>query len=468
MKKKLFTAMIAFVLAVVTPVSILSGCQKSNPTEEYIALESNAMHEMINDAFDNAEPAADIHTTATVDVTLADALFEVLGNPDLNWIDKVSFAYDLHQNDSLIQALANVGMNDKPLFSFEGITNPLSGITYMAIPTISEYYMKMQQSSVPTADLEEMLSMLNTPETETVRKLLIKYVDIALNSMVNIEKSSEELVIKGQTQKVTVYTNYITGKVLIDALKAILTEAKKDSDLKAIFPAEVNFEASIDELIASLETANPSTDKEEALVITTYADKDDNVLGRKFSADNLTISHISLPTSTGSVSETFLGNEQANYRLEGSNTASGSTYTLFITSAGQAIEVGTVAITGDKNDGACTVTLSDFLEQNMFGSTDADITLTIQWKLTDKSADIDFYLSLMSQELIAVNITTSQSEAKDVTAPDDHLSADNPEDEQVYLDSIDTYELMNNMLAIGFPSEYIDAVLNYLEGTPVE
>jgi hypothetical protein len=45
MKKKLFTVMIALLLAVATPLTfsvMLSGCKKADPTEEYIALESSA------------------------------------------------------------------------------------------------------------------------------------------------------------------------------------------------------------------------------------------------------------------------------------------------------------------------------------------------------------------------------------------------------------------------------------------
>lgn len=470
MKKKLFTVIIALLLAVATPLTfaaMFSGCTK-DPAAEYVALESNAMHQMINNMFESEEPAADLHAAATVEVTLSDLLFELMELQELNWIDSVSMDFDLHQNDTLANVLSAVSMNSKPLLSYEGIVDSLSGLSYITIPTISDYYVEIADSTASgISELKQVLAQLNTPETEVAKALLIKYTDVALANMVNVEKSTETLTVKGTTQEVNAYTNCITEKVFLDAIKAILTEARNDSQIKAIFPAEANIEAVLDEAIASLNEQTPADDKDDAIVLVTYADKESNVLGRKLSTPAFSISHIALPTASGSVSETFIGDAQNNFRLEGSHT-SGSTYTLFITSAGQSIEIGMLALSGDEKAGVCEITLSDFIEQNLFGTTDTDITLKVQWNMTDTSAAIDLSLNLMSQQLVAVRCSASLNESKDVTVPSDYLSADNPEDEQVYLDSINTYELMNNMLAIGFPSEYIDAVLNYLEGTPAE
>ena len=472
MKKKLFTVMIALLLAVATPLTfatMLSGCKKADPTEEYIALESSAMHGMINNMFENAAPSTDLHATANVEVTLSDLFFTIMGNEDLNWIDSVSANFDLHQNEFRVKTLADISMNSKSLFSYTSIADTLIGKTYISIPTISDEYVKTDDGAVDgTTELKLALARLDTPETEVAKALLIKYVDVALKNMVNIEKTTETLNIKGVTQEVNVYTNCITEKVFLDAFKAILTEAKNDSQLKAIFPDEVNWEAAIDEAIASLNEQTPSDNKDDAIVLITYADKDNNVLGRKFSAATFSFSHIELPTGSGSVSETFIGNETDNFRLEGVRTANSSTYTLFITSAEQSIEIGTMVFSGSKKAGTCQLTLSNFVEQNLFGSADADIALNIQWNITDNGTAFDAYLSMASQQVIAVKVNTSPIASENVILPNKAVDINSPDQMEMYTNSISTYELMNNMLAIGFPSEYIDAVINALEGTPAE
>lgn len=472
MKKKLFTVMIALLLAVATPLTfsvMLSGCKKADPTEEYIALESNAMHGMINNMFENAAPSTDLHATANVEVTLSDLFFTIMGNEDLNWIDKITLASDVHQNDFRVKALADISMNSKPLFSYNGVIDSLTGITYVSIPTISDYYIQtIDNTTVDLSGLQQALAQLNTPETEVAQALLIKYVDVALKNMVNIEKTTETLNIKGVTQEVNVYTNYITEKVFMDGIKAILTEAKTDSQIKAIFPAEANLEAAIDEAIASLNEQTPSDNKDDAIILITYADKDNNVLGRKFSISTFSLSHIALPTGSGSVSETFIGDAQNNFRLEGSRTSGSSTYTLFITSAEQSIEIGTMVFSGNKKAGTCQLTLSNFVEQNLFGSADTDVALNIQWNVTDNGTAFDAYLSMASQEVIAVKVNTSPIASENVILPNKAVDINSPDQMEMYTNSINTYELMNNMLAIGFPSEYIDAVINSLEGTPAE
>lgn len=469
MKKKLFTVIIALVLVAATPLafaSMLSGCKNPDPAEEYVALESNAMHKLINDTFANASPSSDVHTTTTVDVILADTFYELMSRQDLAWIDRFTLAFDVHQDSYLTEMLLTTGVNGNPLLSYNCIANPLSGVSYIAIPTISDYYVK-SGSSIPTDDitLEDVLAQLNTPETEVAKALLIKYVDIAITNMVNIEKSTQELIVKGVSQEVNVYTNYITEKVFMDGIKAVLTEAKADSQIKAIFPAEANFEAAIDKAIASLNEQTPSDDKNDAIVLITYADKDNNVVGRKLSTSTFSLSHITLSTISGSVSETFIGEAQNSFRLEGSRTSGSSSYTLFITSAGQSIEVGTIASSGNKKAGTCEITLSDFIEQNLFNTTEANIALKFQWNVTDTRTDFDVYMSLMSQQLFAIKTSTTQGAEKDIVLPSTSLDRNNRTEMQAYIDSIVTDTLQKNMEKIGFTQEDIDTFIGNLTGS---
>ncbi len=473
MKRKLFTVTLALVIAVASFAAMLSGCKPEpvDPALEYVAIETKAMHQTINDIFEHAEPASDLHATATVEVTLSDLLFEVMDRQDLNWIDNVYMNFDIHQNDDLASVLAAVNMNGKPFFSYDGVMDTLRGVTYVSIPTISDHFIEVTDSTANgIASLKQVLAQLNTPETAIAKALLIKYVDIALNNMVNIEKTTETLTVNGTTQEVNAYTNYITQKVIFDGIKAMLTEAKNDNQLKAIFPAEANIEGALDEALTSLNSQTPEDDKANAIVLVTYADKEGNVLGRKFSipTSTFTFSHIALPTASGSVSETFLGDSQNNYRLAGTRSAGSSTYTLSITSSGQSIEVGTINLSGNEKKGSLEITLSDFVEQNLFGSADADVALKAQWDISATAGTINMSLDLMSEQLVAVRYSIAMSETKDVTVPSDSLDVNDTADVQVYSDSINTYDLMNNMLAIGFPSEYVDAIINKLNGTPAE
>lgn len=484
-KQKLIIMIVAAILAVTIPVGLIVALGGNNgnnnngqvltPAEEYTKLESDALHKLVNSMAETPNTSGSA-STATIDIIPSDILFTMLGlgEMDMSWAEKLSFTMENKVKGSLIESLTHIGLNGKDIAALNLISNSQTGVNFLMIPTICTQYLQINQNSMTgdaagggATSMSGLLSQLNAPEMDALKALLNKYIDIALSNMTLVEKTTKNVTVSGKTQSVTVYTNYITEKVALDTVKAILNEVKKDQAIKDILPEGTDLEATIDEWLSSMNT-EPSEDKNEAIVLTAYVDTNGKIIGRALHIDReFALSCITLSDESGSVSEFSLAGEDAQYTLAGNQNSAGGTYTLSTTSGGQTLVLGTLTYTVSGNSGICELKLSDFIEQNFLGTTELDPSLRIKWKLADNgnAADIDLYLYMASQQLIGIETSFSTLPGDvEITVPDSGIDINDADRMEYYLSQVQFATLEQNMRAAGIPDAIVDALMAQLSG----
>ncbi len=117
---------------------------------------------------------------------------------------------------------------DKKLVS---LLIPALGDTALAFPIETEGTMPEEVDML----IEKIRnSEVDLPDSKGVKKLLVKYLDIVLGELKEVERANEKLTISGVTQKMTRFEIVITEQLALDIAEAVLTEAENDKDIKAL------------------------------------------------------------------------------------------------------------------------------------------------------------------------------------------------------------------------------------------
>jgi len=538
MSKKLIISIVAIVLAVAISVSLFfvfgkkNNDDKAKLAEQYIALEGRALHDLVNvllaentdsGSTDLVDPLKSA-SSAIIDIIPSDDLLAMIGAEDFGWINKFTMTMDVLQDGSMIQTIMGIGLNGKTIASLDMINDPLSGISYLAIPTISQYYLKAQNAATPNMApaMDSVMELLNA--LPTMRDSVNTYVDLVLAEMKHIEKGTENITVGDSSEKVTVYTNYITDKVAYDIITSVLNQAKSDSALKDLLPEGVDLEAEIDNILATL-PKDAEDNKDEAIVLKVYLDDEDNVIGRKFDilgqaqfyyhgidgGDAMEIGFIA--EGSGVIFEADLSgssnsfilylvedgepvelgaliitgdetkgscelklSEDAAAMLFGSSSASinaalkfnwetandQTVITMLLSMMGEDMEVASLTFTGDDTTGTCELKLSDAIESLIFQSTEVDPAILISWG-NDDDTDAKMVLSLAGTSLVTFEMTATEKTPTDIEIPSDSLDLADPNAMQAFVNSLNLNTLRQNMLDANIPAQLVNELISNLD-----
>jgi len=171
---------------------------------------------------------------------------------------------------------------EPPTFSTNSVLN-----TYMELLD-SEHFATLQ-AALPSED--EFQAMLDG------------FIDVALEQITQVEKTSEDVTVDGHTQNQTALVATIDEAAACNMAKAVLQQAQNDGTLKKMLDAVDAFvqsaagqsldlhsqmAAGIPELIAELDELTLESNPAEALKLTTYVDGDE-VMGCKISAEGMDV-----------------------------------------------------------------------------------------------------------------------------------------------------------------------------------
>ncbi|MBE6944284.1 MAG: hypothetical protein E7453_08570 [Ruminococcaceae bacterium] len=454
------------VLAIAITI-LLAGMQSPplTPAQQYIKLETNLLHSLINSVPDKSPDDA---LVTNIDILPADALLSLLGMEDMDWAQKFTVSMDAKLKDQLQETLWGFKLNDKLLLTANTIADPASGITYLLVPSISEHYLKIDDSIAIDTEggavagsataITDFLSTLNISETEVAKSLLNKYIDVFFAHMTEVDKQSEVIYIGDKTQTVDGYTNYITEKVFTNAFRAVLNEARSDVALKAVFPEDTDYVEMIDTMLSNL-SKDPANDRNDAVVLKLYVDGDGHMVGRSLILPETEDSYMSVQCITvtdGDSTALKLRYEgiDMGYELMLDGNGNG---TLSMVQPDQSVILANLAYTGTKENGTCQITLSDFIENTLLQSTELDPKLEIKWI----GSDLSFHLYLSTERLVTVNTSTTSKEGplEDITVPEASLDYSVQEEYEQYMQSIDWSVVRANLLDAGVPKNIIDFLL---------
>lgn len=463
--KKLILGITAGVLVLaISLVILLSGMQSAplTPAQQYIKLETDLLHSLINSVPNqSADGAAD----TTLDIMPSDALLAMFGFEDMDWAKKLTLAIDAGQKGNLQNMLVGVKLNGTDIFSMNMVTDALSGISYLCIPTISDHYLKVDSTTVgdmndsmtgTASGLMDFLAALNISEMDVAKSILNKYIDIFFSHMTDVEKETQVLTIGGKTQTAEVYTNYITEKVFTDALRAVLNEARNDVALKAALPEDMDLEDIIDEVLDSF-TNEPSTDRKDAIVLKLYVDSENRLIGRDMFIGGTEISILTATENGSTALKLTYGGEDLSYELMIDGSGSG---TLSMVQPDQSVILANLTYTGDMNKGSCEIKLADFIENLLFQATNIDPALKMDWEVKDDTVDFDLSLSMAGEEMVKIETSSTPKDApSSITLPGASLDYNNPEEFENYQNNMDLETVRANLLGAGVPEKFVNFVL---------
>ena len=466
---KLIAGIAAGVLVLaIALVILLLGMQGPSltPAQQYIKLETDLLHKLVDSI---PEQTGDSAAVSNIDILPSDALLSLLGMEDMDWAKNLSVTLDAKQKDGLQETLWGFKVNGKQLFDATTITDPIAGVTYLVVPSVSEHFLKIDEAAAGNTDSSEIvdsataitdfLSMLNISEMDVAKTLLNKYIDVFFSHMTEVDKHSELIYVGEKTQTVDVYDNYITEKVFTDAFRAVLKEARSDIALKSVFPEDADYEYVIDQMLAGL-NSEPANDRRDAIVLKLYVSSEGHIVGRSILLPETDVSFqdISCITvndgNTTAVKIRYSSMDMAyEFMLDGEGKG-----TLSMVQPDQTVILANLIYALEENTGFCEITLSDFFQNLLFQSDDMDPSLKITW---EKSGTLAFTLRMSSEDLVTIRTSASSKEGphSDITIPEASLDYSVQEELDQYMQSIDWSTVRANMLDAGIPKNMIDFLL---------
>lgn len=462
--KKLIAGIGAGVLVLaIALIILLSGMQSAplTPAQQYIKLETDLLHKLVNSIPDEVPEVVPVQS---IDILPGDALLSLLGMEDAQWAERLSVKLVAKQKEGLQEALWDFKLNGNDLFSATTIADPVSGITYLVVPSVSEHYLKIDKNTAGTENGSEIigsvsavtdfLAMLNISEADVAKSIINKYIDVFFSHMTEVEKASQVLNLGNKTQTADVYTNYITEKVFTDAFRGVLTEARNDVALKAVFPADMDYEDVIDTMLSNL-NEEPTNDREDAIVLKLYVDSENRLLGRDLLLPDMTASCITVTGKNGTAFKISYSGEDMGYEFMIDGEGKG---TLSMVQPDQTVILANLTYSGTKESGICEITLSDFFENLIFQDANVDPKLEIKWSTNNP---MSFGFSMNGERFVTIETSSSTMEGPhdSITIPEASFDYNVPEEYEQYLESVDWSLLRTNMLEAGVPENIVNFLL---------
>ncbi len=227
------------------------------------------VYDALSSSLGQASGAASMEMSIELSDDLLDMLKQVMGataetDVDLNWLNNVTVGIDTAVKDDLMNVVMKLGLGGTQIVSMDVIADMKNGKAFVGIPELSDKYVGMTMDVDEFGTGTELLQGLADalPDSQTVSKLLEKYIGIVLDNITLPEKQSVELTASGVTQSVSKQELVITEKLGATIGVAVLTELKNDNDVKTVldnlFKAYADedlysaFVESIDEVLNSL------------------------------------------------------------------------------------------------------------------------------------------------------------------------------------------------------------------------
>lgn len=204
-------------------------------------------------------------------------LYSIYGIEErLEWLEEVELAFDSNMSAEAMDTNMTVKLNGTSLASAQMLMDMKEGTMYATAPDLISKYLRMPmfmalsmggateiapdvtetpymvEQAVPGegntvsgilsgafSDMDELKEIIDSikkamPSEKVATQLAVKYFELITDSIENAEKDSVKLEIKGVTQSCTRVTVELDGKMILNAMNAVLKEAKTDKQIKKI------------------------------------------------------------------------------------------------------------------------------------------------------------------------------------------------------------------------------------------
>lgn len=205
--------------------------------------------------------------SGSVSFELGDAARDLIGDyagyflygfdDDLSWFETLSLAYQSDYKDGLNGTDATLRLNGTDLLSLSLVVDPKDETAYVAVPELNEDYFEVELDdlsgsrygyygyrlpyrlrSLDAPDMETLLDVLDAlPDEAAAEKLLRRYLALAIESVDDVKKGKETLIVDGVSAKYTTLTAEINGDTAARIIETVGKEARSDKDLRKLIVA---------------------------------------------------------------------------------------------------------------------------------------------------------------------------------------------------------------------------------------
>lgn len=494
---------VALVVAIVLNMTSIIGFSIKtfgSDTSYYKFVEAKAIKDVVDDVTEKYGEVVDNVSkesqgfTGELSFTVSDDAIDMvnsfanLSGMDLKWLNDVKISLSSSANDDLTSAVLGLNVGKQEIAAFETIMDMAQGNIYVTLGELCKGYLKAE---IP--DFDEMSGMMNSisgamkdaknvlPDDKTLNKLLDKYIDIVLESAVDVKSSKDTVKVAGISQNCVALEWTVEDETLVEIAQNVLKEARNDKDIKEIVNNIQKYTNSIEELktdvdfyeefaktidsaLESLEDVEESVQGAELFTISTYVNNSHEVIGRDLVVGNdKVIEYATAKKGKNFATEINLANNVTitGKGTEKSNEISGD-YVISVQGQDYATVTlekfdtkeftGTVKVAPDK--GLFSTMGVDASVSSLLGSLDPSFGVVIG----ENTASVNLYSK--DEVFVGINISGKETKAEKVSVPSesDTYSSTDSDEIQEWLESVDFDKLVKNIENSDIPDELTDLI----------
>lgn len=426
-------------------------------------------------------------------------------NMSFSFLSKIGLNMDYGISGDMMKGDLALMLSNKKIATVSMIMNLADSIAWLAIPELNDSYIEIDMGDMGMGDigmgevgmgsasvvgmagqLAEIVEVL--PSEDLLNTLITRYLEVALKELDNVKRETVTLESDDLKQDCTAMTLKVYATDAMNAVKAVLTTAKDDEDLKTALEgvSELTGEdlypqlsEMIDYYLESLnEVSEEDIDTETYVELITYINSDHEIIGAAFTMTDVMEDDVHFYTVTEGNTFAFEAViEPAEFEITGSGTNKSGTidaeYTVNFQGMDYVVlEVEDWKVSGDTVNGTLriepTADVLDMMMGDISGLPFADIALEIKLDQVDADSGA-IELNLLGNDALVVGLVMElkASSAGSIKEPSNSISVTDQEALMDWVEDMDFNKIISNLRNAGVPSDLadmleqaIDAALN--------
>lgn len=233
------------------------------------------------------------------------ALAGMAASMDISWFSDLGMKYDVAMNGAMQAVTGSLYVNDTDICTFAIYMDYATMTSYVYVPEILPYYLKLPMAEVYDAETAAAVSMTKKlledplalyPDAQVIKDILNRYLTMLFDGFESGDGEAASLDLNGTAVSATMYEGAMYEKNAYDMLKEMLTTARDDEQIKeivdtwsaVIVPEESeniyrSLQSEVDTLLADMGDGSHISEDQSAYVASTvWTDAEGKVVGRKF------------------------------------------------------------------------------------------------------------------------------------------------------------------------------------------
>ena len=459
-------------------------------------------------------------TSAEVSVELDEAGQDMLSlagaaGVDLSWFKSASLTYEGYSKDNVMEMKCGLAMEKKNVISADLIVDMAEEAVYLAVPELSKTYIGVDVSEIPdisyymdTLDnsteymdaLKAILSKL--PEEKQVKDLTAKYLEIALNSIDDVNmKKGKTLKAEGVSESCTLLEVTLDADTLQNVIENVAEQLENDREVKAIIEKLCDEIAGLDldeldgididseevyeyfqDACSELADEAQYISFDEELVMSLYVDGKGVIRGRSFEFNdgwsNYTVEILN-PHKGGKIGfKAAVTVDNQEFSIAGSGKESGGRVSGDFSAKynGTAIVDLTVknfdtdALKKGYLNGTVTVKAASGIGKVLYGMSSVpsmvtDLAVTVDVSMDGKSGKLAVSVAEDKDKWGTVSVSAKKESGKKASVPADKNTVfiEDYSDVEDYWDTVDLDSLINTLDKLDVPSFVTDILEDFAD-----